>query len=187
MKSENSDPVPAPVDAQNPVNSLANEAENSKEKKSTGPRTAIGKRISSRNAMKHGAFSKEIILEHIHPHDRKIYTEFLRGLLETFEPHGVAEQFQVELMAQFRYSYLCVLRLRRALRGDATRDTTKDVFVAGCDSDLTERWRLDLPPLEMLRDFHRAENHCLHHYHRAAAELERLQRMRAGEEAHASH
>jgi hypothetical protein len=57
----------------------------------------------------------------------------------------------------------------------------QDLFVGGSDSEATERWRLDLPPLGLLAQFHRAEHHCLHHYNRAAAELERLQRMRLGE------
>src|SRR5580700_7598868 len=118
MNLENSQTISDSVETQNPIQRRTREIETTQEgNKSTGPKKPVGKRISSRNALKHGAFSKEIIREHLDPNDRKSYTQFLSGLLVTFEPEGQAELFQIEVMANFRHKYLCILRLSRALSG----------------------------------------------------------------------
>lgn len=165
------------VDSSNTVASIP------KENRSTGPKGIVGKRISSRNALKHGAFSQEVIREHLLDRkDRKKYREVLEGLLDDYNPVGQAELFQVELMATYMHKYKCVLRLSRALRGNATRDVVQELFTNGSYSELFEKWRLDIAPLEILEKLNRAENHSLHQYNRAAAELERLQRMRLGDD-----
>jgi hypothetical protein len=182
---ENSEILPEPVAPPNPsLEGPTSEIEASSTKnKSTGPKRGVGKRISSRNALKHGAFSQEFICEHLlDAKDRKKYRQVLQGFLDVYEPLGQAELFQVELMAYKAHKLKCVLRLSRALSGDATRDISQDLFISGSDSGLVERWRLDIPPLEILEKLNRAEAHCLHQYNRAAAELERLQRMRLGDE-----
>src|SRR6266852_465336 len=53
--------------------------------KALGPRTRQGKQKSSRNATKHGVFSKVIILE---TESKARYEELLAGLRETLQPEG---------------------------------------------------------------------------------------------------
>jgi len=79
--------------------------------KSTGPRTARGKRNTRFNAVKHGFFSRQIVLS-----SKKIGedpTEFealLRKLRQHYDPADISEEIQVEIIA------VCLWRERRALR-----------------------------------------------------------------------
>jgi len=185
VNSENSEVSPEPIGLPrpSPEGSTSEIEARPTKTKSTGPKTAVGKRISSRGARKHGAFSQEIIREHLlDERDRQKYREVLDGLLDVYKPLGQAELFQIEVMSTYVHKFKCVLRLSRALRGDATRDITGNRLTRGSRSELAESWRLDIAPLEILEKLNRAESHCLHQYNRAAAELERLQRVRLGDE-----
>ena len=64
--------------------------------KALGPRTQQGKQKSSRNATKHGVFSKVIILD---SESKAEYEELLAGLLETLKPKGALEELLVEKLA----------------------------------------------------------------------------------------
>ncbi len=57
-------------------------------RRSTGPRTAIGKARVSSNALKHGLTGKDIVLPSENPRD---YDRFRAGLLEALDPHGDLE------------------------------------------------------------------------------------------------
>jgi hypothetical protein len=57
-------------------------------RRSTGPRTAIGKARVSSNALKHGLTGKDIVLPSENPRD---YDRFRAGLLESLDPHGDLE------------------------------------------------------------------------------------------------
>jgi len=61
--------------------------------KPTGPRTEQGKKRSSRNATKHGVFSKVIVLK---GESRSEYEELLTGLRESHHPEGTSEELLVE-------------------------------------------------------------------------------------------
>jgi hypothetical protein len=62
----------------------------------TGPRTARGKERSKRNAVKHGIFSKIIVL----PDESKAeFDSLLKGLHEDFQPVGTLEEILVEKLA----------------------------------------------------------------------------------------
>jgi len=83
--------------------------------KSTGPRSAEGKRKSSRNSLKHGIFSKDLIVRE--GEGRENTREFLRlleDLREDFQPVGTTEELQVELIAADFWRYRRVLRAERA-------------------------------------------------------------------------
>jgi hypothetical protein len=66
------------------------------DKKASGPRTKQGKQKSSRNATKHGLFSKVIVLI---SEPRAEYERLLAGLWETQRPVGALEELLVEDLA----------------------------------------------------------------------------------------
>ena len=57
-----------------------NSSSDEKRKRATGPRTAQGKPRSSKNAIKHGFFSREMVRVHIHKEDRQEYMAVLEEL-----------------------------------------------------------------------------------------------------------
>lgn len=65
-----------------------------------GPRTAKGKEKSKYNALKHGIFSKVVLLE---DESKAEYTELIRGLLDDFQPVGKFEEGLVEILAVTRW------------------------------------------------------------------------------------
>ena len=84
-------------------------------KKSTGPRTSQGKRRSSKNAIRHGFFSKEIAdLHMLDKKDRKAYLKLLAGLCEKWKPVDISELIQVELMATHLHHFKCVFSTSRS-------------------------------------------------------------------------
>jgi len=88
------------MDDQNPRSELSArkmQANRENAQKSTGPRTAQGKRASSGNAKKHGLLSKELVIP-----DRESLEEFeqlLEELIEHHQPENRAELSLVETAA----------------------------------------------------------------------------------------
>jgi hypothetical protein len=78
--------------------------------KSTGPKTPRGKVYSSRNAIKHGLFSGQMMDFVSHGEDPTEYEEILAGLCAKYQPIGTAEELEVERIS------LCWWRLKRAWR-----------------------------------------------------------------------
>lgn len=64
--------------------------------KSTGPRTAAGKQRSGRNALKHGIFSKEILVK---GESGAEFDSLLRGLRKDLQPQGTLETLLVDNLA----------------------------------------------------------------------------------------
>jgi hypothetical protein len=62
----------------------------------TGPRTVAGKNRSRRNAIKHGIFSKQLILDR---ERRADFEKLHRSLREYFEPEGSVQEIFVEQLA----------------------------------------------------------------------------------------
>ncbi|HYZ87185.1 MAG TPA: hypothetical protein VE621_22400 [Bryobacteraceae bacterium] len=76
-------------------------------KKSTGPRTAEGKRRSSTNALRHGLYSNRVVLDHEHAeHFEKLRADLLRD----WAPANAQESLLVEQIAQAAW------RLQRFMR-----------------------------------------------------------------------
>lgn len=69
-------------------------------KKSTGPKTTGGKRISSRNALKHGILAKTLLID---GESRERFNELLSSLITEFEPATPDEYAQIETMAAARW------------------------------------------------------------------------------------
>lgn len=61
--------------------------------RSTGPQSDTGKAIVSRNAIKHGLFSKEIIVAE---NEREIFADFFEAVLNYFAPVNPLESALVE-------------------------------------------------------------------------------------------
>ncbi len=94
--------------------------------KALGPRTQQGKQKSSRNATKHGVFSKVIILE---TESKARYEELLAGLRETLQPKGALEELLVEKLAT------TVWRLRRLLLAESAEIRKNTEFVESDQRD----------------------------------------------------
>jgi hypothetical protein len=80
------------------------------------PRTPRRKRISSKNAVKHGFFSKDVISAYrLDPAARDEYSQLVKDLCEYWKPVGASEFIQVELMAAHLFQYRSFRRFERAL------------------------------------------------------------------------
>jgi hypothetical protein len=78
---------------------------------STGATTAEGKAIVSKNAVKHGIFTKELIISNGDGKENENeYQELLNGLVDSFSPNGQMEHLLVEKIA------VDFWRLKRLLR-----------------------------------------------------------------------
>jgi hypothetical protein len=64
--------------------------------KSTGPRTAEGKQTSSRNAVRHGLLSEDVVAN---GEDQKLYDALLDALVDEHQPATVTETLLVERLA----------------------------------------------------------------------------------------
>ena len=83
-------------------------------RKSTGPRSEQGKKVSRWNALKHGLLAKEVVIRNGKRKETSAGIKFLLGQLsESLEPRGILEEMLVEEIA---VSYW---RWRRALRCEA--------------------------------------------------------------------
>ena len=79
--------------------------------KSTGPKTAEGKKAVRWNALKHGLLTKEVVLPNSESGETKADFQELQGQLrKDLRPEGVLEEMLVEKIA------ICYWRLRRAIR-----------------------------------------------------------------------
>ena len=77
-----------------------------------GPRTAIGKERSKRNAIKHGIFAREVLL----PSERNSdFNRLLEGLRKDYKPKGTLENLLVERLAEILWRRC---RLIRAEKGE---------------------------------------------------------------------
>jgi hypothetical protein len=83
-------------------------------KKSTGPRTAEGKRNSSRNALKHGLFVKDLVIRSGKGKENpREFQQLFENLRKDLQPEGQLEELQVFKIAVAHW------QLRRALRAEA--------------------------------------------------------------------
>ncbi len=94
--------------------------------KALGPRTQQGKQKSSRNATKHGVFSKVIILD---SESKAEYEELLAGLRETLQPEGALEELLVEKLATTAW------RQRRLLLAESAEIRKNTEFVESDQRD----------------------------------------------------
>jgi hypothetical protein len=128
---------------------------------STGPRTQIGKAISSQNARKHGIFSSVIQLK---SDSRTAYNALLNGLFEYFDPQGTLEEILVEKLAVLTWRY------RRLVASEPI------------DLDGSENFGIKARDSFIISTFPRYESSIERSFERTLNQLERHQRMRKGQE-----
>jgi hypothetical protein len=79
--------------------------------KSTGPKTATGKKRVSKNAVRHGFFSKFLLIQHRDGKEsQNEYDNLYTGVRKHYQPVGWLEELWVEKIA------VCSWRLRRLIR-----------------------------------------------------------------------
>jgi hypothetical protein len=78
-------------------------------KKSTGPKTTEGKKVSSQNAIRHGLTSRQVVLS---LENRVEYDQLLEDLTQNYKPGNLQEELQVTKIAESWWRY------RRAINQD---------------------------------------------------------------------
>lgn len=151
--------------------------------KSTGPRTLAGKAKASRNAMKHGLLSRDLLLPDYD--DAEAYNRLLEGLIEDLQPRGFLERLLVEKIA-------CAILRRSRLIG-----FEKDVIDYNSRKHLRRTGLIDPEQTDLFSlgdafvedafngqafgKLARYEAHVERGFYRALHELQRLQAARRGE------
>jgi hypothetical protein len=162
--------------------------------KSTGPKTATGKKRVSMNAIKHGFYSKWLLVQHQDGGENQAeYDELYAGIVEDYQPVGWHEEDLVDKIAAWSW------RLRRALRyesGQITRALSEHSYelqqskaddLAESESPPSSNPEMDamtdhlfLPEKDELEKMLRYEAMINRQLNHALAELERLQARRNG-------
>ena len=71
-------------------------------KRSTGPKTAEGKKVSSQNAIRHGLCSRQVVLS---LENRVEYDQLLEDLTQNYKPANLQEELQVTKIAESWWRY----------------------------------------------------------------------------------
>jgi hypothetical protein len=131
--------------------------------RSGGPRTPKGKERSRDNAVKHGIFSRVVVLE---GEPATEYDALLKGFWDAVNPQGELEEHLVDRMATsaWRQRRLLVMEAERRPRTFAESLVPTDQSA--------------VPSLELSL---RYESSFERSFDRALSQLERLQRMRSGQ------
>lgn len=128
-------------------------------RQSTGPRTLGGKERSKHNAIKHGIFSKVVVLK---DEPRATFHTLLNGLFQDLQPQGELQQILVEKIATLIWRY------RRLIAAEA--EMSESLELSGLTAT---RWTTDV----LLR----YEASVERGFDRALTEFERSRRMQMGE------
>lgn len=78
-------------------------------KRSTGPKSVEGKKVSSQNAIRHGLCSRQVVLS---LENRVEYDQLLEDLIQNYKPANLQEELQVTMIAESWWRY------RRAINQD---------------------------------------------------------------------
>jgi hypothetical protein len=166
-----------------PVNDKASSS--SLARTATGPRSATGKDRSRHNALKHGIFSKMVLLKGEPQSD---FDSLMNGLRNDLRPEGMLEGILVEKLASL------IWRQRRLLmaEGAEIRLGTESFQIDLMDDYLTKPERVaekkklsaiagNVPHGHTLDRLLRYEASLERTFDRTLSQLERLQRMRLGQ------
>ncbi len=129
-----------------PVSERRIEANRRNARRSTGPKTARGKRTVARNAIKHGFLAREVVITAGDGEESlKDFHRFLGRLWECYEPFGVIEEMLVERIA------ICWWRLARATRAE-NGEIRKRLDTIGVDRALRDSAKVNLALLSSVLD-----------------------------------
>jgi len=163
--------------------------------KSTGPKTPSGKKRVSRNATRHGFFSKWLLIQGQSGNEsQQEYDDFCAGLRKHFDPVGWLEELWMEKIAVWSWRLrrlirfesgqisLALARHRYDLRQSRADDLAEPESALSSDPEIDAMTdHLFLPEKEDLDKLLRYEAMINRQLNHAIAELERVQARRKGE------
>ena len=150
-----------------PAQILANR-ENARQ--SSGPKTDTGKQTSSRNAIRQGLTSTQIVIP---GEDQSAYEELLRGMHQSYTPVNAAERVLVDQIAANAWRLMRAQRVETAFFAKLT-EGAGDSSVALATAFLEK-------PKEMAR-IHRYVASAQSAYYKAITQLAKLRKERAAVE-----
>jgi hypothetical protein len=150
-----------------PAQILANR-ENARQ--SSGPKTDTGKQTSSRNAIRQGLTSTQIVIP---GEDQSAYEELLRGMHQSYAPVNAAERVLVDQIAANAWRLMRAQRVETAFFAKLT-EGAGDSSVALATAFLEK-------PKEMAR-IHRYVASAQSAYYKAITQLAKLRKERAAVE-----
>jgi hypothetical protein len=164
--------------------------------KSTGPKTAAGKKRVSRNAVRHGFFSKFLLIHHPDGKESQAeYDDFYDGVRKHYQPVGWLEEAWGEKIVVWSWRLRRLIRceagqIDRALAGhnyeiqQSKADDLADPDSTSSRDPETDAFtdHLFLPEKEDLDKLLRYEAMINQQLNHAMGELERVQARRKGEE-----
>jgi hypothetical protein len=95
-----------------PVSTRKIEANRNNALRSTGPRTVMGKLTASRNSIKHGFFTPDVVNVEGFEGSREDFDALLEGLRDFYEPDNILEDFLVRNIA------ICFWKKERIIRAE---------------------------------------------------------------------
>ena len=142
-------------------------------RKSTGPKTPEGKRVSRMNALKHGVSARSLLLDWEDPDEFDTFGQCLRRDLA---PEDAAEEMLVEKIIQLGW------RLERGSRAETAAiryAVSQNPEPGGWDPEV-RRWRRDMAVLENrdVEKIMRYETSLENRFYRALNELRRYREAR---------
>jgi len=180
------------MDGKSPTSPRKIESNRRNSKKSTGPKTEKGKKMVSKNAIRHGFFSKFLLIQH--PDGKESqgeYNGFYAEVREHFQPVDFLEELWTEKISVWSWRLRRLIRcesgqISRALAGhnyeirqSKTSDATEFESERSSSPELNAITdHLFLPEREELDKLLRYEAMINRQLNHAIAELERLQLRR---------
>src|SRR5438445_6785687 len=194
-KNPRSEATTGGVGKKPPISSRKAEANRRNALKSTGPRTPTGKRTVAKNALKHGFFSKCLLIQHPDGKEDPIeYQDLYAALREHYRPGSFLEELWVEKITVGSWRLRRLIRcesgqIARALAGHSYGvQQSKADDLADPDSASSRDPEMDaltdhlfLPEKEELDKLLRYEAMVNRQLNHAMGELERVQTRRKGE------
>lgn len=117
--------------------------------RSTGPKTARGKRAVARNAMTHGLLTRETIIAHGEgAEDPQEFIQLLSLFYEEYKPVGISEELLVQRIGACYWRLARVLRFeagetQKRLNGDAKVLALQEMAEVNSDISILEYQQLD--------------------------------------------
>ncbi len=149
--------APPPVKAPAPLSDLnaerRRETNRANAQYSTGPRTQSGKLASSRNSLKHGLASGELIIP---GEDRAAFDALLNHLLEEHRPANATEELLVNEIAQAYWLAQRAIRLQNACFTDEGVDDNRLSLFLRYQTTHDRRFHKALNALMKLKKHHAA-------------------------------
>jgi len=162
--------------------------------RSTGPRTPRGKKTVAKNALKHGFFSKWLLVAHPDgKEDPNEYADLCAALREHYRPNSFLEELWLEKIAVWSWRLRRLIRFESGQIALALAEHSQDIKQSSTELAEFESAPLSSPEIDSMTDhlflpskeeldkllrYEAMINRQLNH---AIAELERLQRRRNGE------